>query len=578
MAGIDGILNIAAQHAADELKLATDQPPRIFKKGAPIRLSIPETPHETLRYLLDALLDDERYAELEARGRLELPYATGDGTAYQVTLALRGGVLEAVFKSGGRAPAPRAAAAAPARAEAAPAARVGSTPGANVGSPSSAHLGQPSSTRGGPASTHDGSPSSAHDPSSSPHDPSSSAHDPLPGAHDRSSSAHDPSTSARFDSSTGARFDSSTGARMEAAPSEALSAELHSLLARATTLRASDVHLFDGEPPTVRVDGALRALADLPPADVGRLLAPILDDAARAVLDGGRSLDLALTAEDLGRFRLNVYRASGRLAAALRVLPRSAPALADLHLPVPLDELVDVPHGLVLVCGATGSGKSATLAALAQEALRRHSPLLISLEDPVEYLIEPPPGSTGLVRQRQIGRDARDFPTALRDALREDPDILLIGEMRDPESIALALTAAETGHLVLASLHTRSAVSAVERIVDAYPPARQQQIRVQLADALRAVVAQRLLPRARGAGRLPAVEVMRKNTNVGSLIRDGKTAQLATAIQAGRKEGMIPLEACLAEMVRAGLVDRERARAAANDPAALASYLQTRFD
>jgi twitching motility protein PilT len=338
------------------------------------------------------------------------------------------------------------------------------------------------------------------------------------------------------------------------------------------SLRASDLHLYDGELPSLRIDGRLRPLVDQAPADVAHLLAPQLGDAERATLDAGGSLDLALSAEP-GRFRLNVYRAQGRLAAALRVLPRSAPSLDELHLPVPLEDLIDAPHGLVLVCGATGSGKSATLAALAQAALGRHSPLLISLEDPIEYLLAPPPGSTGLVRQRQIGRDARDFPSGLRDALREDPDLLLVGEMRDADSIALALTAAETGHLVLASLHTRSATSAVERIVDAYPPERQQQIRVQLADALRAVVAQRLLPRARGQGRLPAVEVMRRSTNVASLIREGKTAQLATAIQAGRKEGMIPLEACLAELVRSGQIDREHARAAANDPNALASYL-----
>jgi twitching motility protein PilT len=213
------------------------------------------------------------------------------------------------------------------------------------------------------------------------------------------------------------------------------------------------------------------------------------------------SSDRALHLEGVGRFRVHAYRAGDRPAAAIRVLPRSVPRLEELHFPVPLHELVQVPHGLVLVCGPTGSGKSATLAALAAEALRLRGGVLVSLEDPIEYALAEEAGAS-LVRQRQIGRDVRDFASGLRDALREDPDILLIGEMRDTESISLALTAAETGHLVLASLHSRSAAATVERIVDSYAPERQQQVRVQLADALRAVVAQRLLPRARGGGRV----------------------------------------------------------------------------
>jgi twitching motility protein PilT len=193
---------------------------------------------------------------------------------------------------------------------------------------------------------------------------------------------------------------------------------------------------------------------------------------ARAELAAGRSLDRALEVEGVGRFRLNLYRTAGKLAAAIRVLPRQAPRLEDLHFPVALDEVVHAPHGLVIVCGPTGSGKSATLAALAQEALRHRGGVLITLEDPVEYTFDATEG--GLVRQREIGRDVCDFNIGLRDALREDPDILLIGEMRDAESINLALTAAETGHLVLASLHSRSAGASVERIVDSYPPARSR--------------------------------------------------------------------------------------------------------
>jgi twitching motility protein PilT len=318
--------------------------------------------------------------------------------------------------------------------------------------------------------------------------------------------------------------------------------------------------------PSLRIDGKLRTLDESSIAAVDHLLAECAAD-----LGSGMSLDRALHIEGVGRFRINVYRTQGRLAAAIRVLLRQAPTLEELHFPVSLSDVVQSPHGLVLVTGSTGSGKSATLAALAQEALRQRGGVLISLEDPVEYTISASGG--GLVRQREVGRDVRDFHSGLYDALREDPDILLIGEMRDAESISLALTAAETGHLVLASLHSRSAASSVERIVDSYAPERQQQIRVQLADALRAVIAQRLLPRARGSGRLPALEILRGNTTVASLIREGKTAQIPNTISSSKKEGMFTLERCLADLVRSGQITREAALAVANDVSTLNTYL-----
>ena len=286
----------------------------------------------------------------------------------------------------------------------------------------------------------------------------------------------------------------------------------------------------------------------------------------------GVSVDLAVAVPDAGRFRVNVYRTGEGLAAAFRLLAGSAPTLASLKLPVPLDDLVELPHGLVILCGPTGSGKSTTLAALAAEALRRRSVAVVTLEDPVEYVLTAPQ-SGSLVRQRQIGRDVRDFATGLRDALREDPDVLVVGEMRDTESISLALTAAETGHLVLTSLHSRSTASAVERIVDTYPPERQVQVRIQLADALRAVVAQRLLPRARGSGRVVALELLRVTHAVGTAIREGKTAQIPGMIQSSRREGMIPLERCLADLVQSGAISADSARAVANEPVSLESYL-----
>ncbi|MEO6953368.1 MAG: PilT/PilU family type 4a pilus ATPase [Polyangia bacterium] len=363
-------------------------------------------------------------------------------------------------------------------------------------------------------------------------------------------------------------------ARPTPAPAVVASGDVLSLLRRAALTNASDLHLCTGEIPSLRIDGSLR-LIDGPPARVEALFESLLDEDAIEQLDGGRSIDRLVDAGADGRFRVNLYRVAGKLAAAVRVLPRGAPTVADLNLPPGIEDCVALPHGLVLVCGPTGSGKSATLAALAGAALanaaaRGQGKLLITLEEPVEYIIAP--RATGIVRQRQIGRDVRDFPGGLRDALREDPDILLIGEMRDPETIGLAMTAAETGHLVLSSVHSRSAASTVERIVDSYPPGRQTQIRVQLADALRAVISQRLVPAMRG-GRVPAVEILRGTSSVGSLIREGKTAQLTTAIQSGRKDGMVPLERSLADLVRAQQITREEAHHAANDIPTLMQFL-----
>jgi twitching motility protein PilT len=340
------------------------------------------------------------------------------------------------------------------------------------------------------------------------------------------------------------------------------------LVATAAALRASDIHLLEGACPVVRVDGTLRQLGEAPVS-----LLPLLSLGAEQEdrIARGHSVDHGLDVESVGRVRLHVFRTAEGTAASVRLLPSAAPSLASLHIPVPLDDLVVMPTGLVLVCGATGSGKSTTLAALAQEALRRRSIVLTTLEDPIEYGLAAP--HTSLVRRRQVGRDVADFASGLRDALREDPDVILVGEMRDPETIGLALTAAETGHLVFSSLHAPSAASAIERIVDVYPPQRQGQIRVQLADVLRAVVAQWLMPRARGGGRVPVVEVLRVTHAVAALVRDGRTAQIPTAIQSGRREGMITLERCLADRVQAGEVRLEDARALANDPASLSFYV-----
>lgn len=321
-----------------------------------------------------------------------------------------------------------------------------------------------------------------------------------------------------------------------------------------------------------RVHGRLRPLDPLG-TGLHDLLEATLGEGALAALAQRSSLDLSL---DLGpgqRARVNVYRSSRGLTAAIRLLREEPPALATLGLPLPIDDLAHLSSGLVLVTGPTGCGKSTTLAALASLALRERSIVLLSLEDPIEYRLAA--GEASLVRQRQIGADVRDYPSGLRDALREDPDVLLIGEMRDAESIQLALTAAETGHLVLASLHARSAAAAVERVIDTYPAERQQQIRVMLADSLRAVVAQRLLPTARG-DRALAAEVLRVTTSVAAAIREGRLGAIRSAMQSGRDSGMVILEKVLAEMVRARLISPEVARANATDAAMLGQYLGER--
>ena len=537
MARIDSILGIVVSQGANELRVGTDKEPKMLAYGIAKRLSIPSTPASTLRELLGEILSKDREEAMRARGRVEVPYDSGLG-AFKVTLISRGDVnFDAVFVKDG--------------------ARGGAKAGAAV---TPIHV-APSPDAAKPAGMHTDVEPRPTPPMLAVVAPASGV---LPAA---------PEARLSEAAYLGAAPQAFAPAHAQPAPSSQRAYEvteaLSHLVSRATSMRASDLHLGDGEVPVLRVDGALTRLEDEGVIELLRILP--LDEQRIQRVRGGESVDLALEIADIGRVRVHIYRADDRLAAAIRMLPRAAPSLASLHLPIPLDDIVEMPQGLVLVCGATGSGKSTTLAALAQEVVHRRSVVLTTLEDPVEYAITPP--ETSLVRRRQVHRDVKDFASGLRDALREDPDVLLVGEMRDPETIGLALTAAETGHLVLASMHARSSASAVERIVDSYPPERQQQIRVQLADSLRVVVAQRLLPRARGGGRLPALEVLRVTHGVANIIREGKTAQLATALQSGRREGMLALERCLADRVLAGEIKAEDARAAANDPASLARYL-----
>ena len=515
MARIDSLLSIVVQQGADELRLGTDREPRMFAAGVARRLTVPSTSEETLRTLLGDTLDPDRFAEMQARGRVEFVHEARGMGSFRVTATTRAtGGFDVVFAGG------------PARA-AAPA----TTGSAAIVTAERALAASPPLV-------------------------------PLPELRREDPERRDPSGPSP--PGPEARAPSAVAAH-PAGPFEA--SELVALLAEAAERGASDVHLTAGHPPFVRVNGTLVAL-DMRLADLRSLVA--FDPAGEQRLASGGSIDLALDVPRVGRARIHAFTTADGLALAIRLLPSAAPRLASLHMPVALDRLTDEPHGLVLVGGATGAGKSTTLAALAQEALTRRSIVLTTLEDPIEYALDPGPGS--IVRRRQVGRDVRDFATGLRDALRQDPDVLLVGEMRDADTISLAMTAAETGHLVLSSIHCRSAASAVERIVDAYRPARDMHIRGQLAESLRAVVVQHLVPRARGSGRVPVVEVLRVNRAVAAMIREGKTAQIPTAIQSGKSEGMMSLERSLADRVLAGEIRMDDARAVANDLDSLASY------
>ena len=363
------------------------------------------------------------------------------------------------------------------------------------------------------------------------------------------------------------------------------------LLAEALRRGASDLLLLAGLPPVFRVDGRLKRgdAAALDADEVARLFQPQLasevrrEIAARGAADfslrlaggaavpapsaalapdaGGRRLDATLAAA--GRFRVNLHRQRGQLAASVRTLPRDIPTLASLNLPPAFAELVKPSRGLVLVCGPTGSGKSSTLAAMIGEINRGRTAHIITIEDPVEYEHR---SNRSLIEHVEIGRDARSFSEALRAALRQDPDVILVGEMRDLETMATAISAAETGHLVLATLHSNDAVQSVHRIVDVFPPSQQAQIRQQLALSLHAIVAQQLVPRADGSGRVPAIEVLIVTRAVSNLIRDSKTFQIRSVLQTGGTHGMVQLDTSLHELVKAGVVSREEALRHAEEP------------
>jgi twitching motility protein PilT len=358
----------------------------------------------------------------------------------------------------------------------------------------------------------------------------------------------------------------------------ALAARLSATLARAATHEVSDLVVSTGQPLWIRTAAGFSASSAnaIGEVEIRAFVDSILDGRRRQILDSTGSVDapwVAPEVDDEGaqRFRVNVFTQAHGLAVALRPINRRAPALADLGLPESLAALANLTGGMVLVVGATGAGKSTTLAALLERINRTRASHVITLEDPIEFVYQP---RRSLVHQREVGNHVESFAAGLRSALREAPDIILVGEMRDRETAALALTAAETGHLVLSTLHSGSAAMAIDRIVDIFPEHQQGQVQQQIAGSLRAVLTQQLLPGVAPATRYPAIELLTVNYAVAALIREGKTHQLATQIQTGRDDGMITFESSLFELLCAGRISRDTALGAARDSVELQRRLR----
>jgi twitching motility protein PilT len=347
---------------------------------------------------------------------------------------------------------------------------------------------------------------------------------------------------------------------------------LDQFLTIAAQRHASDLLLVANSPATLRVDGALSGAVgqNLSPAELRGILLPMLTSDQVAELQTQKSLDFCFVRKAIGRFRANYHYQRGTLAASIRLLPEQIPSLESLHLPPALALLAERRQGLVLVTGPTGCGKSSTLAGLIDLINSRRRDHIITIEDPLEFQH---PNRSSIVEQIELGHDTPSFAQAVRSALRQDPNVILIGEMRDSETMAAALTAAETGHLVLSSLHTNDAVQTVLRILDIFPSTYQSQIRQQLSLALLAIISQRLIPASTGVGRYPAVEIMLATNAIRNLIRRGDDHQLRAHIETGKSEGMLTMEQSLAELVRAGRISRDTASDHSHHPEDLHRHL-----
>ena len=346
------------------------------------------------------------------------------------------------------------------------------------------------------------------------------------------------------------------------------------LLETMVALGASDLHVTVGSHPVIRLNGSLERLDDFPRLsadDTQRLLYRILSTEQQKHLEINRQIDVSYSIPGLARFRVNVYFQRESLGAAFRMIPAELKTLEDLGLPTQLHELSKKPRGLVLVTGPTGSGKSTTLAAVVDEINRTRDDHIMTIEDPIEFLHR---HKRCIVNQREIGPDATSFAEALRGALRQDPDVILLGEMRDLETISTAITAAETGHLVFATLHTQDSPSTIDRLIDVFPAAQQEQIRVQLAATIQGIVTQTLLPTVDGKGRVAALEILLPDDAVRNLIRQAKVEQIYSVMQTNTGRGMQTLEQALVDLVTRGIVTQEVAMARSSRPDQLLGLFQ----
>jgi twitching motility protein PilT len=352
-----------------------------------------------------------------------------------------------------------------------------------------------------------------------------------------------------------------------------MSLDFASVLTKMVEMRASDVHLSPGSPPAIRVRGRIVPMDDyapLSPQDTRELVYSILNDSQRKRFENELQLDLAYAIPGVGRYRVNCFFQRGSVSAAFRHIPSEIQSLESLGLPLVLEEFTRKPRGFVLVTGPTGSGKSTTLASMVDAINAEREEHILTIEDPIEFLHQ---HKKCIVNQREVGADAIDFAVALKAALREDPDVILVGEMRDLETISTALTAAETGHLVFATLHTQSTAQTVDRIIDVFPPHQQQQVRMQLSIALQGIVTQQLLPTADGSSRIVGCEVLVPTPAVRNLIREGKTHQIYSALQTSGSVGMQTMDSHLAQLVRMGKITRTLADQRASVPEELKRLL-----
>lgn len=347
------------------------------------------------------------------------------------------------------------------------------------------------------------------------------------------------------------------------------SASIKELLNKMIEVGASDLHIVVNAPPIIRVNGNLEALGGydpLTPDETQELVYSVMNEEQIAAFESEKECDLSFGIQGLSRFRLNVYRDRGSVVGAFRAIPFEIRSFEELGVPRVVADFAYRPMGLVLVCGPTGSGKSTTLAAIIDRINHERSVHIITVEDPIEYLHH---HNSSVINQREVNSDTKSFAAALKHILRQDPDVILIGEMRDPETIQAALTVAETGHLAFATLHTNDAMQTINRIVDVFPGNQQAQIRTQLSFVLEGVVVQQLLPRADGTGRVMAMEVMLANTAIRSLIRAEKIEQIPSMIEIGAGEGMMTMNQSLYRLARRGMISNEMAMKRSSDPEGL---------